>query len=121
VANLRLKRVESLLREEISSLILRSEIKDPRVDTMVSVSAVEVSKDLAYAKIRVSGFKERNELEDAVDGLNRAAGFIQQRLGRRLHARHTPKLTFLADHSIEEGFEVNQSIDRTTQELSAGE
>ncbi len=116
MASIRMKRMESLLREEISSLILRNEIKDPRVDTMVSISGISVSKDLVYAKVRVSGFKDRIQLEEAVHGLNSAAGFIQKRLGRSLHVRHTPRLTFLADHSIEEGFEVNQSIG----ELSPG-
>jgi ribosome-binding factor A len=114
MANVRLQRMESLLREEISSLILRDEIKDPRVDSMLSVSNVSVSKDLVYAKVRVSGFKERNQLEEAVNGLNNAAGFIQRRLGRVLHSRHTPRLTFLADHSIEEGFEINQSLGELT-------
>lgn len=111
MASIRLKRVESLIREEISSLILRNEIKDPRVDSMVSVSGVSISKDLAYAKVRVSGFKEREELESAVEGLNSAAGFIQSRVGKKIKARLTPRLTFFADHSIEEGFHVNTSIE----------
>lgn len=111
MADVRLRRMESLLREEISSLILRNEIKDPRVDTMVSVSDVSVSKDLAYAKVKVSGFKERGALESAVEGLNSAAGFIQGQLGKRIRARVTPRITFLADHSIEEGFRVNSSIE----------
>lgn len=110
MANVRLRRVESLLREEISSLILRNEVKDPRVDPLVSISGVDVSKDLAYAKVRVSGFKERDELEEAVRGLNHASGFIQQQLGKKLRFRNTPRLSFLADHSIEEGFEVNRSL-----------
>lgn len=110
MGSVRLKRVESLLREEISSLILRNEIKDPRVDTMLSVSSVDVSRDLAYAKVRVSGFKERRQLEKAVQGLNHASGFIQQQLGRKLRFRSTPRLTFLADHSIEEGFEVSRGL-----------
>ncbi|MFP4113220.1 MAG: 30S ribosome-binding factor RbfA [Spirochaetota bacterium] len=118
MANVRLRRVESLLREEISSLILRNEIKDPRVDSMVSVSGVSVSKDLAYAKVRVSGFKERNELESAVHGLNHAAGFIQQRIGRKLKFRETPKLTFVTDHSIEDGFEINRTIDTSVSQPS---
>lgn len=116
MVNVRAKRMESLLREEISSLILRNEIKDPRVDTMVSISGVTVSKDLVYAKVRVSGFKERSKLDEAVLGLNHAAGFIQRKLGKALHVRHTPRLSFLADHSIEEGFEINQNIG----ELSPG-
>jgi ribosome-binding factor A len=110
MASVRLRRVESLLREEISSLILRNEVKDPRVDTMISVSGVTVSKDLAYAKVRVSGFTQRGTLEEAVRGLNHAAGFIQQQLGKKLRFRNTPRLTFLADHSIEEGFEVSRSL-----------
>lgn len=121
MANIRLKRVESLLREEISSLILRNEIKDPRVDSMLAVSGVEVSRDLEYAKIRVSGFKERAELESAIEGLNHAAGFIQSRIGRKLRFKSTPRLSFLADHSIEEGFEVNRSIDESIRELSSHE
>ncbi len=111
MANVRLKRVESLLREEIGSLILREEIKDPRVDTMVSVSGVSVSRDLEHARIRVSGFKQRQELESAVEGLNHAAGFIQGRIGRKLKLRATPRLNFVVDHSIEEGFEVNRAVD----------
>ena len=115
MANVRLRRVESLIREEISSLILRNEIKDPRVDSMVSVSGVNVSKDLEYAKVRVSGFKERDELASAVDGLNHAAGFIQSRIGRKLKFKATPRLTFVADHSIEEGFEVTRSIEQVSR------
>ncbi|MFW6288730.1 MAG: translation initiation factor IF-2, partial [Spirochaetota bacterium] len=117
MANVRLKRVESLLREELSSLILRNEIKDPRVDSMVSISGVEVSKDLEHAKVRVSGFKSRGELESAVDGLNNAAGFIQGRIGRKLKLKATPHLAFAADHSINEGFEVNRTIDETIRHV----
>ena len=115
MANVRLRRVESLLREEISSLILRNEIKDPRVDSMVSVSGVQVSKDLEYGKVRVSGFKERDELESAVEGLNHAAGFIQSRIGRKLRLKATPRLTFVPDHSIEEGFNINRTIEHVSR------
>ena len=116
MANQRLLRVESLLREEIGSLILRDAIKDPRVDRMLSISRVADSKDLAHAKVAVSGFKGRDELRDAVNGLNSASGFIQQQLGRKLHFKSTPRLTFVEDHSIEEGFAVNRSLD----DLSSG-
>lgn len=112
MANTRLLRVESLLREEIGSLILRDAVKDPRVDRMLSISRVAVSKDLAYAKVAVSGFKGRDELKRAVAGLNSAAGFIQKALGRKLHFKSTPRLTFVEDHSIEEGFEISKSLDR---------
>ena len=111
MANMRLKRVESLLREEIGSLILRNQIKDPRVDTLATVSSVAVSNDMAYAKVLVSGFMDRSRLSAAVSGLNHAAGFIQQQLGRKLHFRLTPRLTFVVDSSIEDGFRANQRIE----------
>jgi len=110
MSKFRLQRVESLVKEELGALILRGEVKDPRVDELVVISGVTVSKDLEYAKVRVSGFLPHQRLQKAVDGLNHAAGFIQARLGKRLKFRATPKLTFLVDHSIEEGFEITQSM-----------
>jgi ribosome-binding factor A len=108
---MRLKRVESLLREEIGSLILRNQIKDPRVTSLATVSSVAVSSDLAYAKVHVSGFMDRGKLDDAVNGLNHAAGFIQKQLGRKLRFRLTPRLSFIVDTSIEDGFRTNQRIE----------
>lgn len=115
MADIRTKRMESLLQEQIGLLILRDEIKDPRVDTMVSISAVSVSKDLVYATVRVSGFKDPPALEAAAAGLNDAAGFVQRRLGKSLHVRNTPRLTFVADHSIEQSFEVNRTLGEISQ------
>ena len=106
----RIRRVESLLAEEIGRLIVEKEIKDPRVSTLLSVTGVTVSKDLAYAKVRVSGYLSRKRLDKGVAGLNRAAGFVQARLGKKLSFRTTPRLTFVADHSIEEGFEVDRQL-----------
>lgn len=106
----RLRRIESLLGEEIGRLIIEQEIKDPRVSSMISVSGVQVSKDLVYAKVRVSGFVSYKQLEKAVTALNGARGFIQARLGKKLKFRTTPRLTFIADHSIQEGFEVNRHL-----------
>ncbi len=111
MANHRLKRVESLLQQELGRLILDEEIKDPRINKLIAISGVSVSKDLEYAKVRVAGYLSHKKLEKAVAGLNNAAGFIQGRLARRLRFRSTPRLTFLVDHSIEEGFELTQKID----------
>lgn len=91
---------------------MAEELKDPRITKMIAISGVTVSKDLEYAKVRVSGYMTHKKLEKAVAGLNSAAGFIQGRLAKRLRFRSTPKLTFLVDHSIEEGFEITQKIDQ---------
>jgi len=77
----RLKRVSNLLRAQISDMILKREIKDPRVTTMISLSNIEVSKDLSYAKIFVSSFESGDSLNAAVEGLNHASGFIQSMVG----------------------------------------
>lgn len=110
MAKFRQERVEQLILQEVSALILREEIKDPRVSSMVLVRSVSLSKDLRHATLRMSGYVEAEELEAAVEGLNHGAGFIQSRIGKRLELRATPKLRFVADHSIEEGFNVTETI-----------
>jgi len=109
----RLQRVGNLLRNEISAMIARKEIKDPRVSTLVTVTHVTVSKDLSYAKIYVSSVEGQDKLSNAVSGLNHAAGFIQGCIGKRIRLRTTPKLSFIEDHSIDEGFRVLQKIKET--------
>lgn len=99
--------------EEIGRLIVEKEIKDPRVSSLLSVSGVSVSKDLAYATVRVSGYVSHKRLEKSVNALNGAAGFVQARLAKKLKFRTTPKLRFVADHSIEQGFEVTRHLRET--------
>ncbi len=106
----RLARVGNLLRNEISSMIIKNEIKDPRVSSFVTITHVQVSKDLAYAKIYVSSVEGPEQLTSAVAGLNHASGFIQGCIGKRIRLRFTPRLTFIEDHSIDEGFQVLQKI-----------
>lgn len=106
----RQKRIEHTLRDEISAMIVGDEIKDPRVSTFLSVTGVRVSKDLSHARVLVSSFQSHRTVDNAVEGLNHAAGFIQSRLGRKLRLRVTPQLLFVADRSIEEGFEVTHKL-----------
>jgi ribosome-binding factor A len=110
VAELRLKRIESLLRQEICSMIFMGEIKDPRVEKLTTVTGVELSKDLGHAKIFVSRFGERETLEVSVKALNHAAGFIQGVLAKRISLRIFPKLVFILDDSIEKGFRITKKL-----------
>ena len=110
MSEFRLKRVESLIRDQISNLIMRGVIKDPRVDTLLSVSHVKVSKDLAYADIFVSSIRSEKRTERAVEALNHAAGFIQHKLRGKLHLRNTPILRFKQDVGIAEGFKMTQKL-----------
>lgn len=111
MADFRLERVESFLTEEISAMIMKKAIKDPRLSTMVSISRIKVSRDLGHATVFVSSFLEHEKLDSSVEALNSASGFIQKNLGKKMRTRVTPKLVFRADHSIEEGFNVNKTIE----------
>lgn len=107
----RLQRVEKLLREEIGLMILTDEVRDPRVNSFVTVTDVQVSKDLRYAKVYVSSFQSAEHLRESVSALNHAAGFVQGRIGRKLKLRETPRLTFLPDASIRRGVEISHKIE----------
>ena len=107
----RTERVANLIQEKIGTLIVDGCIKDPRVDSFLSVTRVDVSKDLSYADVFVSGYKSRSELITSVAGLSSAAGYIQSLLAASMHIRATPRLRFHADTGIQEAFVLNQKID----------
>ena len=110
MAEIRLRKVESLLKEEISDLISRKVIKDPRLAPMTTITDVEVSRDLHYAKVYVSLFGETENREQSVNALNHASGFIHAKLKKNIRLRFIPKLTFLADDSIERGVRLANKI-----------
>ena len=97
-------------------MILRQQIKDPRVSTFLSINRVEITSDLSYGKVYVSSFMSHKETLKGVKGLESAAGFIQTKLSKKLRLRQFPKLTFIMDSSIEEGFAMVQKL--TEQEKS---
>ena len=98
----RTERINDLLREEISDL-LRRELKDPRIGGLVTITEVDVSPDLARAKVFVSVMGTEDEKTSTLQALQAGARFIQRELRRRLTIRRTPELTFVADASLEHG------------------
>ena len=110
MAEIRLRRIESLIRQEICSMISTGQIKDPRIEQLTTVTEVNVSRDLGHAKVWVSRFGDRAAVAGSVDGLNHAAGFIQGVLSKRISLRVFPRLTFLVDNSMENGFRVVQKL-----------
>lgn len=102
----RLAKLGEQIRGEISNLICTQKVKDPRVSTFLTINRVEVAADLAYAKVYVSSFLPEGQIVKGVAGLNSAAGFIQSSIAKKLTIRKFPKLTFIADNSIKEGFEM---------------
>lgn len=117
----RMQRLNDQLRDEISQLILRGEIKDPRVNTFLSINRVEVTNDLAYAKAYVSTFLTDHQLKTGVDGLNAAAGFIQREIAKKLRIRQFPKLQFIVDHGMKEGFEMVQKLNELEKQSAVEE
>lgn len=112
----RIQRLNDQLRDEISQLIIRGEVKDPRVNTFLSVNRVEVTSDLSYAKVYISTFLTDHQLKNGVDGLNAAAGFIQREIAKKLRIRQFPKLTFVVDSGMKEGFKMVQKLNELEKE-----
>ncbi|MBN1835354.1 MAG: 30S ribosome-binding factor RbfA [Spirochaetales bacterium] len=110
MSEVRLKKVESLLQAEISSLITRGVVKDPRVPRMTTVTGVEVSGDLHHAKVFISFFGSEEERTACVEALNHAAGFIHRKLGESLHMRTVPRPAFYGDKSIERGVRITRKL-----------
>lgn len=115
MSELRLRRVESYLGAELGRLISSKTLKDPRVDSLVTIAGVRVAKDLTSARVYVSYYGNEQVLAATVDALNHAAGFLQARIGRELRMRHTPRLRFIADTSILDGFRVTQQLKDVTR------
>lgn len=101
-------RINSEVQREISEII--RELKDPRVGIMTSVTDVEVTPDLKYAKVYISALGDDEASEKTIEGLKAASGFIRRELARRLNLRNTPELRFLADTSLAYGMKMDKLI-----------
>lgn len=115
MANYRGGRINEEVRREVS-VIIRDEIKDPRMTAMVSVTAVKVSKDLRYAKVFVSIFgKNEEEKNDTFLALKSASGYIRREIGQRINLRNTPQIIFELDESISYGMKIEELIERVKE------
>ena len=110
----RSERIGELILAEIADLIAR-EIKDPRIG-FVTFTRVEMSDDLRHAKIFVSSIGAEPEKARTLQGLSSATGYIRRQLGRALHLRYTPEISFLLDDSLEHGAKIAQIL----RQLRAG-
>jgi len=115
MAEFRTERLGQLMQEMISALVLEGKIKDPRVSSFISITRVNVSRDLSYADVYVSDIRENVNIQRSADGLQSAAGFIQSQLGHALRIRKIPHLRFHADTSIRDGFDMVQKIEQLTE------
>ena len=101
MASNRIGRINEEIQRELASLI--PNLKDPRVqNTMISITHVQTTPDLRYAKVYVS-FLEADRADDAIKGLKSAGGYLRRELGRALQLRYTPELVWSLDDSITYG------------------
>lgn len=105
----RTRRVGEQMQRELAALI-RTEIKDPRLG-MVTVSAVQVSRDLSHAKVFISVLGDAEVRQASLRILNKAAGFLRHALGQQMIVRTVPQLHFVYDESIERGSRLSALID----------
>ncbi len=107
--NRRMDRVNVLLRHEISR-VLSSELSDPRLARLVSVTSVDTSTDLRHAKVYISVLGEKSDKRATLDALKSASGYIHRSIRPKLALRNVPHLVFYLDESIEQGTELLEKI-----------
>ena len=103
----RIGRINEEIQRELASLI--PNVKDPRVTGMISVTAVETTPDLRWAKVYVS-MLDKSSAAQVVKGLKSAAGYLRRELGRALNLRYTPELLFVEDDSIDKGAHILEML-----------
>ena len=107
-------RVNGEVLRELSNII-RNDIKDPRIHSMTTVTAVEVAPDLKTCKAHISVLGNEQAKADTMAGLNSAEGYIRRQLAGSLNLRYTPQIRFILDTSIEYGVEMSKKIDELTK------
>ena len=95
--------------------VIRSEIKDPRINPMTSVVTVEVAPDLKTCKAWISVLGNEESQKDTLAGLKSAEGYIRNQLAKKINLRNTPEIRFIIDQSIEYGVNMSKMIDEVNR------
>jgi len=110
-------RIADQIQRELAELI-RLEVRDPRVG-MVTLTGVELSRDQSHAKVFFTALGSPSEAQDALEGLQHAAGFLRSSLAHRLSTRTVPELGFAYDESVERGVRLSRLIDEAVKPQQA--
>jgi ribosome-binding factor A len=105
----RTDRVSGLIQRKLAQIIL-TEVKDPRLPRIITVSAVKVSPDMSVAKIYITVLGEQSDSQITLDILTKASSFLRTVLARSIKLRIVPHLKFVYDESIEYGTKLRQLI-----------
>lgn len=109
-------RINGEVLRELSNII-RGEIKDPRINPMTSVVAVEVAPDLKTCKAYISVLGDEESQKNTLAGLKSAEGYIRRELAHNINLRNTPQITFVFDQSIEYGVKMSKMINDVTKDM----
>lgn len=109
----RLGRISEEIKRVVSSII-RNDLKDPRISSMTSITKVDVTRDLRYAKIYFAVLGSNTEKQNTLKGLESGKGFIRKGIGEKINLRYTPEPLFFLDESIEQGIYISKLINKVT-------
>ena len=109
-----IKRIAEEIRKVIGNMLI-SGIKDPRINSMVSVTEVEVTSDLSYAYVYVSILG--GDEEESLEGLKSASNFLRKEVSKSVKLRHTPQIIFKVDDSIKKGMYMEELIKKVNSNL----
>lgn len=113
----RVDRLNSLLKEVISDVI-RKEVKNPHVNEFITVTRVDITTDLHYAKVYISVIGSETEKQETLSALNSAAGFIAVNSSKKVVMRYFPTLTFILDDSVEKQMRIEELLHKISDERS---
>ena len=105
----RTSRLSEEIRKIISNLI-QNELKDPRIPMLTSVTSVEVTNDLRFAKVFISVFGTEEQKQACIEGLRSAAGYVRKEVAGKIKARYTPEMIFEIDKSIERSLHISKLL-----------
>ena len=119
MASFRMDRTSEDVKRELTD-IMRT-VKDPRVNGLLSVLKIDLSKDLSTCKVYISSLEGYEAAKSAVVGLNSAAGYVRRELGMRIKLRRSPQIQFIADDSIERSAHISSIINSLPASQNGGE
>ena len=116
MGQLRVEKVQELMKQEVSQIILH-ELKDPRIG-FVTVTQVEATGDLRIAKIYVSLMGSEKQVRDCWEGLSSSLGFIRREIGKRIRLHFTPELSFQIDKSLDYSAHIQKLLNDINREAA---
>ena len=115
----RMNKINEELKKVIGSVI-NNQLKNPRLTGLISVTKVQTTPDLRYARVYISMFNEKSKKE-TLSILKRSAGFVRSEVARKVNLRMTPELVFLLDDSMEYGSRIDEILSKITKDIKKDE